>query len=378
MNQRERTLMFAVAGVVALLIAYQGYKSYAASLEKYRGDKLAAEKEEMKLRVEVNQTTKAIQQLARWRDQSLPNDAKNPNSQDLAAHAYDVWLKSTLSKSGVNYQVIQRMPKTTVTIPSISTVGFSVSATPVNLTNIIDFLYNFYSSPILHQITRLDLQKDPTNANLRLTMQIEAMILPGAANTDKLPEGKANAFKLADVAAYRKLIGDRNIFNPFRPPGSIVEPPRPTTETVVDNSQFTKFTGTSMGSDGLIAWIYVTTTGEQKLVKAGDAVNVDTWSTKIVSIEPRAVVIADADGRETRVEAGTMLRAGRDNRPRGGGRGRRTGGGRTEGGRGRGSRGDAAEGASGGERPATQPAAQPVGGGTGAPAETASAEPTGS
>ena len=309
-------------GVVGLLILVQVYRGYASGLERRREELATAKDELEKLNQQMILGRLAGNKLARWREQSLPNtDPNDPESKEFAYQLYSAWLDQTLKSANITATKIEKVPRTAVVSTEIGTIGVTVEA-PAELANVVNFLHRFYSSAQLHQISKLDLRKDPDG--MKFAMQVEAMLLPGAANTDKLPDGKASPFTLASVNDYRTRIVDRNIFNPFVRPGRERDGGTQLPEGQVDPSTTAKFTGTTPSPKGLTAWVTVMATGDTILKNQDEEVQIGTWSSKVVSVEPRALVLEDAEGRQSRVELGTMLREGRSNRRGGrGGRGSR-------------------------------------------------------
>ena len=94
---------------------------------------------------------------------------------------------------------------------AFSSIGFVVEARG-SLASVVSLLYEFYQSAQLQQITRLRLRPSTDPAQLAVTLRVEALILPGATNTDKLPEGTSDRLALASVDEYRKELVDRNLF----------------------------------------------------------------------------------------------------------------------------------------------------------------------
>jgi hypothetical protein len=218
-------------------------------------------------------------------------------------------LTDALRQAGIRNNVnIEPDPRPSVVGASIGAIGFTITA-PATLENVVEFLYKFYSAPLLHQITLIEFH--PEKEGLKsITLKVEALLLPGAANTDRLPEGIRRPFKLADVSEYRKSIVGRDIFTPFKLPVTIAERREPQPDATLDDSRFAYFTSTTPGSKGLVAWIYLRNTGVTMFKAEGDAVNVGQLKTKIVSIEPRAIVI-ESDGKRSRVDIGSALKDGK-------------------------------------------------------------------
>src|SRR3954447_14238809 len=92
-----------------------------------------------------------------------------------------------------------------------------------SLSSLVSFLYEFYRSPQLHQITRLQVSRPPGGTQLQITIDVEALCLKGAVATDKLPEGDSKRLKLANADTYKKSMAERDIVTAYTPP----RPPAP-------------------------------------------------------------------------------------------------------------------------------------------------------
>jgi hypothetical protein len=77
-----------------------------------------------------------------------------------------------------------------------------------------------------------------------------------------------------------------------------------------DAAKHAYFTGTVQVDGRFQAWITVRTTGEVLRLFEGDAVKVGLLDGKVVSIEPRLIVVK-CDDEELRVELGHNLRDGK-------------------------------------------------------------------
>ncbi|MEX2317775.1 MAG: hypothetical protein WD669_11525 [Pirellulales bacterium] len=311
MNQRERMLIVGVAGLAVLLVAYKLFARYSGALETNRqalvNAENALEKEQLQLKVDE----RSLQNLEKWQDESLPRNPED-TSNSVAVSLYRSWLTEALRQAGIRNVNIEPDPRPSVvgTGTGIGAIGFTVTG-PATLENVVEFLYKFYSAPLLHQVTSIEFH--PEKEDLKsVTLKVEALLLPGATNTDRMPEGIRKPFKLADVSEYRSSIVSRNIFMPYKPPTDIATArPTPPGEDPLDASRFAYFTSTTQGSKGgLIAWIHLRNTGETMFKAEGDAVNVGQLKSKIVTIEPRAIII-EADGKKSRVIIGSSLKDGK-------------------------------------------------------------------
>jgi hypothetical protein len=298
--------------LVVLLIGWTLYGRYAENLRTKRNALESAKQQANQVAIQVNVGRKAVANLAEWQEKSLPNDPENPNSyesQQMATMAYQVWLTQTLREVGIRDGDVGKVePVPAVrSLPAIGNpIALAVNA-QVTLEEMVEFLHKFYSADILQQIRRLDLKQEPGKDGFQLTMEVEALLLPGATNSDSMPKGKINPFRLADVGEYRKSILGRDIFKQFTPPRG--DPGTARTEEPVDDSRFAKFTGISQGEKGLIAWIYVMNTGNTMLVSEGEDVRVGNFRGKVVGVELRALTL-EVNGQRRRVPIGTLLKDG--------------------------------------------------------------------
>ena len=161
-------------------------------------------------------------------------------------------------------------------------------------------LYEFYRSPQLHQISRLQLSREPGAAQLTVSLDVEALSMKGAVATDKLPEGDTKRLKLASADDYKKSLAERDIVTAYTPPRPPT-PPRERTRTAeaaeVRRVGARAFLRRRQQRQRLQAWIYVLPTGETLHVMAGDPVKIGALDGKIESVEERSLVFKTGDKR---------------------------------------------------------------------------------
>ncbi|HVT26826.1 MAG TPA: hypothetical protein VHE81_02300 [Lacipirellulaceae bacterium] len=307
MNQREKILAGAVVALAALWAGNYYFGLYSRTMHKRQADLDAAhtrlDAAENKLRAGRD----AVKQVQEWDKQSLPAD---PNK---AQSLYKAWLLAKANDAGLAVRDIVYFPPTSSSTTAYKAIGYRLSANG-SLSSVIGMLYSFYHSSQLHQITRLQLSRPPGASQLAVNMDVEALSLPGAVATDKLPDGDSKRLKLASVDDYTKSFAERNIvtaYMPPRPPEPVHErhesPPKPK----FDESEFAMFSGVVSSDKGMQAWILVRTTGETLHLVAGDEVKVGTLEGKIIRVEPRALVYSSGD-KQFRVPLGDSLRKGKE------------------------------------------------------------------
>jgi hypothetical protein len=303
-SKRERILAIGVACLAVALLGRYFYGRYDRALTLRQSQLAAAQDELATAKLALNQGEYAVRQMERWHERSLP---ANP---EKALSLYKAWLMEKATAAGLAVEDIQRA-QTARPGANVSAVGYRMQASG-SLSSVVAMLYEFYRSPLLQQITLLRLTRPPGAANVQVTFQSEALILPGANATDKLPEGDSKRPKLASLAEYQKSLGDRDlvsVYTPPRPPVAKSEaPPAP---PKFDDAEQAYFSGAVSNGGGMQAWINVRTTGETLHVAAGDPVKVGALEGQIVTVEPRSLVWQSGD-KKFRVPLGESLRKGKE------------------------------------------------------------------
>jgi hypothetical protein len=303
MNQREKIM----AGLLLLLLAAWGgralYGRHQASVAKRDVDLQTVRQQLAKANLSIAAGRQAMQQLDKWQELSLP-----PN-RDVARSLYRAWLSQKTKDAGLTVEDINPNERTSLST-AYGSIGYVIEARGT-LSAVTKFLYEFYRSAQLHQITKLQLTSMPGSPELRVSLQVEALILPGATHKDSLPDGTTDRLKLASLDEYEKSIGGRDLFKSYVPPRppreatAIRTPPQP---PEFDDASQAYVTGILGSPVRLQAWITVRTTGEVLRLHAGDDVKVGDLKGKIESISPLMVVIKTDDDKQLRVKLGQSLR----------------------------------------------------------------------
>jgi hypothetical protein len=307
MNQREKILAGVVLAMVALLGGNALYGRYQKALDARRTSVIDAKTRLAEATATLAMGRSAVNKMERWQERSLPSD------REKALTLYKAWLLTKAKAAGLAVNDIKLAPRTTAST-AFEAIGYQMEATGT-LSSVISMLYEFYHSPQLQQVTRLRLNRPPGAAQLQITLEVEALCLPGAIATDSLPEGDSKQLKLASVADYQKSLGERDlatVYTPPRPPGpppvARKDPPAP---PKFDESELAYFTAAVSSGKGMQAWINVRSTGETMHLVAGDAVKVGALDGQIESIEARSLVLKSGD-KKYRVALGQSLRKGKE------------------------------------------------------------------
>ena len=257
MSNREKML---AAAVLSLFLLWGGGKlwgRYNDSLANQRTALIAAQGKLDEAKLNLERGRMAMKQLEAWQKQSLPAD------RDVAQTLYREWLRAKCSDAGVTLDDIQTDQRTTRT-DAYSTIGYTITAHG-SLKAVTSLLYSFYRSTVLQQITRLQVRPGAEVGQLSIVLQIEALVLPGSANTAKLPEGESKRLAKASADDYVKSITGRNLLTAYSPPhaepppsAAHVDPPKPK----FDDAEFAFVTGIVEVNGRLQAWITVRTTAK--------------------------------------------------------------------------------------------------------------------
>jgi hypothetical protein len=167
-------LLGAVFGLMALYFGGEWVvdKVVRGPLDKARQTTEALEKEIKKETGKLARAQQEVDDLNRWRRESLPSDP------EAARSLYQAWLLELVE------HVKLAGPAVTPGEPSnrrnlYYTIPFAVRGQG-NLKQLTEFLFVFYKTDLLHQIRSLNITPVGTAGQLDLSIAIEAAVLPGA------------------------------------------------------------------------------------------------------------------------------------------------------------------------------------------------------
>jgi hypothetical protein len=306
MNRREKMLALMVVLIVAAFGANSLFGRYQSAVLRRNEAVTEAQKQLFAVNRKLAQGRAAVRQLQDWESRSLPAD------REKAITLYKAWLVETAKKAGLEVNDINPSSRPSAST-AYSAIGYQVKATGT-LKNVAAMLYEFYRSPQLHQITRLQLNRPQGASNIEVSLDVEALSLPRAEATDKLPEGDSKRLKLASLDDYQKTLDERdlvNVYQPPRPPRPVAERSGPPKPDKFDDAEQAHFTASLGPTEALQAWITVRTTGETMHLSAGDEIKIGLLEGKIVSIEGRSLVY-ETEGKKFRVALGESLRKGKE------------------------------------------------------------------
>ena len=303
MTKREKILAAIVVGVLALVGLRTLKSKYDTMLTARRAALAAAEQQLRDANLNLERGVIAVEHMAEWQAQSLP---ANP---EVAQSLYSTGLMDRCKAAGLAVDDIQ--PKQHPSAPEpYAGIGYKITARGT-IKSLVALLYDFYRSPLQQQITRMQLRPSSDPSQLAITLEVEALALPGSTN-DTIPTGTTDRLGDRTAADYATDIVGRNLFAVYTPPRPVPAPTvraTPPAPPPFDDAKHAYVTGIVQVNGRLQAWITVRTTGEVLRLFEGDPVKVGQLEGKIVSIGPRTVVVETGD-QQTRIDLGKNLREG--------------------------------------------------------------------
>lgn len=213
MTKREKILAAIVAASIILIGGVFGIGRVSDALNLREDDKVRLQGLIAKQETAVLRGDKAKEQLAAWRERSLPEARTQARSlylnwlRDLAVATKLDGLKLGTPSGGQEGEIYYRH-------------GFSIDGRG-DLQQLTRLLYDFYSADLLHRITRLTAKPVKDSKTLDIKIQIEALAIAGTPNRDTLDPPRSNRPIRKDVEAYVRKILNRNLFSPPNMPPKI-------------------------------------------------------------------------------------------------------------------------------------------------------------
>jgi len=208
MNTSREKIFAAIVGCVgAVVIGFFVYGWVAGQFSKRAAEKIRLLDDLKKLDRTATQGAVASRKIAQYEERSLP---ANP---EIARTRYQSWLVTEMEACELIEPDVHFMSAAGGDKDLFVKQTFAVEASGT-LPQFVKLLYAFYSVDWTHRITRLTLRPVKDSKLLDIGMQIEALSLRKAANTDKLQPRPSNRLLLASSEDYYDVVVGRNIFGP--------------------------------------------------------------------------------------------------------------------------------------------------------------------
>lgn len=219
MSSRERMLAIA-AGAALLLIFGRGIWGRVAAPFEEKQTQISSLREDLQqLQLDARRGLKTRRRLKEFGGQSLPSNTA------LTKSNYQNWLNNLAKEVGVT-EIRVRPPSGPAAPVMAQGRSFGESelayyelkyglSGKARLPELVELLHAIYSRGYLHKIEKCKATPEASDPrNLSFDLSISAIILPEAEESSKLPDRESDRLALADLAAYRDVIVERNLFGP--------------------------------------------------------------------------------------------------------------------------------------------------------------------
>lgn len=209
MNQRERILAILVGILAVVGVGFMGWQQVDGMLRARRQQMEGLDKQIRDKNFTIAVGSKASKELAELKERSLP-----PEIED-ARKRYQEWLVD-LAITKTQLKNVKPMDDLSRRSDVYHQLKFVIDG-ELTLPQLTEFLYQFYSTNDLHRIASVNLTPGSEAKKLKMTTNVEALILKGAPAKEevgKLVDGKLEK-PLDQVVS--TVVG-RNLFSPANKP----------------------------------------------------------------------------------------------------------------------------------------------------------------
>lgn len=307
-QSREKILLFALLGVVALWQGNSLYQALVIAPREERENSLTALDKKIQTRlVEQRTLEKAIADLKTWESRSLPPVPVQAQS------TYQHWLIELAGKSKlteISVEILDKNPR--LTGGTYYAINAKIKARGP-LDKVCDFLHAFHQSGLLHRIKAINFESAKHNGNppLDVVIDVEGLsLIKSPARTtlfvdDTKPPKPARELK--DRKEYESIIKKNLFVNTFK----VEKPPeknKSPVEALPDTAEFVYLTGSVAVGEKRDATLYDRTSGKQTALKPGTSFSVPGLSSgKVVAISNDHIVV-EYQGEQWVLDIGKNLR----------------------------------------------------------------------
>ncbi len=287
LQRREKML----AGLTLGLIGLAGLWFLFFFGESRSDEQLIAD--QTKLTDEIKEKEKLVQaagrdakRLAEWQRRALPAEPS------LARSLYRNWLSSLAARANLRgYTLVSN--EASVRRDQFTRFSFTLRAR-ARLGDLVEFMYEFYSAGLLHQIRKADVKPIQGSRDLDVNLTIEALSLPTAESKDRLPKDPGSVLQFAKLSAYREPIVSRDFFSPYVRPDP---PPPPRRERTVDPADFAFVNAFTKDVNGAWkVWLQDRMGGKSWQLGEGESFAVGNLKGTVQAIHPEGEVVIDFNG----------------------------------------------------------------------------------
>ncbi len=305
LNPRERRLLTIVLVVVGGYIAYGLLQWFVLEPLRSRQAQLATLQTEIsRKRLQQRQVLRAQEQYEAWLKKSLPSDI--PRAQSM----YQEFLLTAVSAAGLSDASVTTMPP--------SPQGDVMTRLPYtvrgrgSLRQLVELLRYFYGVDVLHEIRQLIVRRRNGGDELDIEMRVEAVALKDAptefeGTLKPTPESLA---ALGIEVSLTRLITEKNILSPYRPPPPIVGEAAARSAPPIDEREFIYAVGCVVAGGQEEIWFYDRLNNKLYRLREGESFEFGGVHGRVVRIDGRGVVleVTESPPREVTVLLGQNLK----------------------------------------------------------------------
>jgi hypothetical protein len=284
---REKTLALFFGGSLAVFGTWETVGQMVLQpLTEARNAVDAARAANSVLNDEAATVEHALRHLKPLEAQSLPADSGK------ASVLYQGWLIRLLAQNSIVSAIVTPAP------PIVEkSIGYRIPFTvqcEASTRSIANFLDQFYSTPLLHRITNLNIANSSEGqADHRVTLSIEAIAFGSATKIETLPEPAATSDETSLLTALSK----NDIFRRQLPVQTYVEPTptvaesspepesEPDPEPVADPHQSVRFVASVWNGQQREAWLVDGRSSEEISVVASSPLKFPDIDGRVISID---------------------------------------------------------------------------------------------
>ena len=294
MSDREKMLAAAVGLLIAMWGGNWAWQNYSQWQQSAATRQINAATDLQSAQFELSKARAAVKKLRAWREKSLPASVAVAQSQ------YRAWLVEQLQAA--NLEIADVSPRSTgQQSAAYQALGYDVEATG-KLAGVVEFLDTFYRSDQLHKIGSLRLAPQNDAKELRITLNIEALVVRGTDRNEGLSDGVADRLILDTAEEYVERISKRNPFVAYTPrpapkPKVVERPrPKPTQKPEFNHAEHARLTGVVSDGEEFQAWVTVQTLGERLYLRTGDDVDIGQFKGTVVDVFEKELLVDTDEG----------------------------------------------------------------------------------
>jgi hypothetical protein len=210
-NFRERYLLIAICGFIALVLGFVAFRSISGMFAYRYGEVARLEREVKEAKRYAQAGEIAKRKIVAYEARSLPSQP------EVTRREYQNWLHTQIERVGMSDRNVDVKSPVGRAGDFFVKHEFTVTAKG-KLPQVVELLHAFYSQDWLHRITRLSLQPIKDTKLMNVSLTVDTLSLKNGKDAQQLELRPSKRLLLADNKAYYDTIVGRNLFGPANNP----------------------------------------------------------------------------------------------------------------------------------------------------------------